>query len=120
MEYIKKDEPVFFADKGTFVERLNGLLWESHTSMAALSRNICSKGTIENYCNGKNMPTSETLQKICQFFNCSCDYLLGLSSVKELPPQWVPFDEDVICSRCHSKGNVFYRYCPSCGREMNK
>lgn len=39
-----------------------------------------SRSNIANYENNKNMPSMEILVKMCEIFDCSMDYLIGLSS----------------------------------------
>jgi transcriptional regulator with XRE-family HTH domain len=41
------------------------------------SLGLNGKQTISDYENGKSQPNIETLIKIADFFNISCDYLLG-------------------------------------------
>ncbi|NEZ46119.1 helix-turn-helix domain-containing protein [Clostridium niameyense] len=41
-----------------------------------------SKQTVSNWENGKRTPDADTLTKIADFFNCSVDYLLGITDTK--------------------------------------
>lgn len=43
-----------------------------------------SRSNIANYENNKNMPSIEILDKLSEIFNCSTDYLLGKSDIKNL------------------------------------
>lgn len=39
-----------------------------------------SRSNIANYENNKNMPSKKILVKMCEIFNCSMDFLIGLTS----------------------------------------
>lgn len=41
-----------------------------------------SRSNIANYENDKNMPSVEILDKLSEIFNCSTDYLLGKSNIR--------------------------------------
>ncbi len=41
-----------------------------------------SRSNIANYENDKNMPSIDVLNKLSEIFNCSIDYLLGKSDVR--------------------------------------
>lgn len=41
-----------------------------------------SRSNIANYENDKNMPSIDVLNKLSEIFNCSIDYLLGKSNVR--------------------------------------
>jgi DNA-binding XRE family transcriptional regulator len=43
-----------------------------------------SERTINNYENGKRDPSTNTLLKICEIFNCSLDYLMYKSNIKNI------------------------------------
>lgn len=43
-----------------------------------------SRSNIANYENNKNMPSIEILDKLSEIFNCSTDYLLGKSDIKNI------------------------------------
>lgn len=64
--------------------RLNSLLDETGISQKELSDRISlAPQTINNYVKGHRMPDLETLEKLCDVFDCSADYLLGRSAVKK-------------------------------------
>lgn len=63
-----------------FVERLDGLMFERDITATKLSNDIgINSTTITRYLQGKRAPSVETLVKIADYFNCSCDYLLGIA-----------------------------------------
>lgn len=41
-----------------------------------------SRSNIANYENDKNMPSIDILEKLSKIFNCSIDYLLGKSDIR--------------------------------------
>lgn len=43
-----------------------------------------SRSNIANYENDKNMPSIDILEKLSKIFNCSIDYLLGKSDIRNL------------------------------------
>ncbi len=43
-----------------------------------------SQETVSAYENGKHFPSVQSLIKISELFNVSCDYILGLSDVKNI------------------------------------
>ena len=43
-----------------------------------------SQETVSAYENGKHFPSVQSLIKISEIFNVSCDYILGLSDVKNI------------------------------------
>jgi len=102
-----------------FRKRLKSLMSECGYSCERLGKNILSSNTIQGYLYGRNMPTAASLQIICSFFGVSADYLLGLSAVKYLPPQWIRKEGEWVCSWCGGKGDQHDKFCRSCGEEMN-
>jgi len=64
-------------DRNDFPTRLTELIKEK-SSQKELAKYVGStKQSISLYANGKRMPDIEILNKICDFFNVSSDYLLG-------------------------------------------
>lgn len=51
-----------------------------------------SRSNIANYENDKNMPSVDVLNKLAEIFNCSIDYLLGKSNVRNPKLN----DEDIL------------------------
>lgn len=63
----------------SFVERLDTLMFEHNITAIKLSSDIgIASTTVTRYLQEKRAPSVETLVKIADYFNCSCDYLLGL------------------------------------------
>jgi len=66
-----------------FKTRLNDLLKEQKITQKELSEFIgVSKQSISFYVNGKRIPDIEILNRICEYFNVSADYLLGRTNVR--------------------------------------
>ena len=65
-----------------FTERFNEILKISGVKQTELAK-YCNlaKQTITSYKSGASFPSIEILYKICQFLDCSSDYLLGLSDI---------------------------------------
>lgn len=83
-------------DFSEFPLRLKDLILETDSTATQISLNLClGNSTINRYIEGKSFPTTEILVKLCDYFNCSCDYLLGLkdeSPVRQFK-SCPPFDE---------------------------
>ncbi len=63
-----------------FCTRLNNLIQESGISKYQLAKDLqCGKATILNWCTGKNEPKVAQICQLCQYFDVSADYLLGLT-----------------------------------------
>lgn len=67
------------------------LFWERFTNLCNLqglkpnpvaTEIGIASGTLSKWKEGKTFPNGETLIKISKYFDCSIDYLLGISSVK--------------------------------------
>ena len=65
-----------------FTERFNEVLLISGAKQSQLAQ-YCNvtKQSISDFKHGKSFPSIETLYKICQYLDCSSDYLLGLSDI---------------------------------------
>ncbi len=62
-----------------FVDRLNKLIDENKMSKYKLAQDIgVSKQAVLWWCSGVNEPKISYLKKIAEYFDVSCDYLLGL------------------------------------------
>lgn len=71
-----------------FGKRLKKLRMEKQLSQKELGNIFSlSKQTISGYENGTRNPDHGTLQKLAEFFNCSVDYLLGRTDIRETPEQ---------------------------------
>lgn len=69
----------------SFQESLNDLLKETGISRLKLAQTInISSTTINGYFNKDYYPQIEIAIKIAKFFDCSLDYLFGISSSREL------------------------------------
>lgn len=67
-----------------FPLRLRRLLDETGTTQSALAAHLgIARQSCAAYCDGSSSPTWEGIVKIAKFFDCSTDYLLGLSDSRE-------------------------------------
>ncbi len=66
-------------------DRIKILRLESNLTQRELALKLGLKGksSIANYENSSNAPSDEVKLKMCKLFNCSLDYLMGLTSVKK-------------------------------------
>ena len=67
-----------------FAERLKELRLKSKVPQGIIAKEIgVSETQYQNYEYGKHEPKLKYIIKICDYFDVSSDYLLGLSSVRE-------------------------------------
>lgn len=67
----------------SFGNNLKKIRQENEMTQEELAKKInTSRSNIANYENDKNMPSIEILNKLSEIFNCSIDYLLGKSDVR--------------------------------------
>lgn len=65
-----------------FTERFNEILKISGVKQSELALHCnLTKQTISNFKSGVSYPSIQSLYKICEFLDCSADYLLGLSDI---------------------------------------
>ena len=74
-------------------ERLKDLMEEAGLNNSALAKKInFEQSEISKFLRAERLPSTPTLVKLADFFNCTTDYLLGLSDVldertfKQCPP----------------------------------
>ena len=78
-----------------FCNRLKTLRKENNLTQSELgSKFHLNKSSISKYENGTQMPESDMLEKIADYFNVSIDYLLGRSEVKK--------DNPIVSNAFHS------------------
>lgn len=67
----------------SFGDILKKIRQDNSLTQEELAKKIdTSRSNIANYENNKNMPSVEILDKLSKLFNCSTDYLLGKSDVR--------------------------------------
>ena len=67
----------------SFGSILKKIRQDSDLTQEELAKRInTSRSNIANYENDKNMPSIDILEKLSEIFNCSIDYLLGKSDIK--------------------------------------
>ena len=63
-----------------FVERLKEYMDDAGLNGIALAKALgCSRVTVSGLLNGAHTPSTKLLIKIVEYFNCSTDYILGLT-----------------------------------------
>ena len=73
--------------KPVFAQRLNGLRRESGLSQKQTADDLgVSQALLSHYENGVREPKLEFIQKTCDYYNVSTDYLLGRTDKKKM--QW--------------------------------
>lgn len=66
-----------------FATRLKKLMQETKTTQQTLAKEInITRQSISQYTDGSALPNIEKLEKISNYFNVSCDYLVGKTNVK--------------------------------------
>ena len=67
----------------SFGNILKKLRQDNNLTQDELAKKIdTSRSNIANYENGKNMPSVDILEKIAKLFDCTTDYLLGKSDIR--------------------------------------
>ena len=67
----------------SFGTNLKKIRQDNDLTQEDLARKInTSRSNIANYENDKNMPSIDILEKLSKIFNCSIDYLLGKSDIR--------------------------------------
>lgn len=87
------------------------LFWERFSELCSL-RGIkpnpiateigIASGTLSKWKEGKTFPNGETLIKISNYFNCSIDYLLGISDTKHPSKNEISSDDLILLEMLHS------------------
>ena len=67
----------------SFGTNLKKIRQDNNLTQEELAKKInTSRSNIANYENDKNMPSIDVLEKLSKVFNCSTDYLLGKSHIR--------------------------------------
>lgn len=77
--------------------RLKQLRLELDLTQEQLADKLASvkgKSSIANYENGSNLPSDEVKLQMCKIFNCTLDYLMCKSDIRN--PETVDFDPDKL------------------------
>jgi len=81
-----------------FVERLSELIFDTETNATNLSLELgFANATISHYLTGRYLPAVENVVKLADYFNCTTDYLLGIT------------DENHVCK---------FKLCPPFGERL--
>jgi len=63
-----------------FAERLSELIFDAGTTATELSGKLgFANATVSHYLTGRYLPTVENAVKLADYFNCTTDYLLGVT-----------------------------------------
>lgn len=102
-------------------ERLEELIAERSLNASALAKHLeVSVSTVTRYLKGDRLPTFKNFVKLLEFFNCSADFLIGLTDFPAVNPtfQAVPPFKDrfrFLLNECqlsqyelHHKTNLSY------------
>lgn len=91
----------------TFWERLKQLMQETKTTQKTLSEKLnINKNSFKYWKENNNIPKYNVLEALSEYFNCSIDYLLGKSEIKDkqtaqseqsVPDRLHPLYEDITC-----------------------
>jgi transcriptional regulator with XRE-family HTH domain len=66
--------------KNLFGRRIKELLQEKRIKQSDLAKNLnVTEACISYWVNGKKQPTADNIIAVCQFFDVTADYLLGLT-----------------------------------------
>ena len=88
-----------------FAERLDYLMFEKGMNATKLAKTIGVKiPTVTRYLRAERTPSVESLVKIADYFNCSCDYLVGRTDY-DYPTVFhtcPPFSSQLIILKNHS------------------
>lgn len=94
-----------------FSERLTDLIFEAGKTQKQLASELgCSQSTISRYMSGAALPTLEMTVALADYFNCSTDFLLGLTQDNnELKFNRRPPFGERISAICAEKGISRYK-----------
>lgn len=80
----------------SFGNKLKKLRQDNNLTQEELAKKInTSRSNIANYENDKNMPSIEILTLLAEIFNCSLDYLLEKSNIRN-PEKIITYDKEAI------------------------
>ena len=78
-------------------ERLEELMMEKGLNASSLSKKLgVSVSTVTRYLKGERLPTFQNFVKLLDFFNCSADFLIGLTDFPTATPTFravLPFKD---------------------------
>lgn len=93
----RKSAPTCETEKKPFPTRLRKLMQENHVTQKTLGDAVGVRPqTISLYCTGQSLPDAEGITKICNFFDVSADWILGLSNSRLMDAE--------LKSVCHYTG----------------
>jgi len=108
------------SDSDIFIKRLNEAISDSgQTKQALADDGVVSRETLNNYIYNNKMPSARTLQVLASYLGVSCDYLLGLTNVKERARNWIFVKGMWCCPYCNEAGEPGDRFCPNCGKRID-
>lgn len=75
---MNENKPII-AERIKNLRKENGLTQEKLAEILGLN----AKSSIANYESGANSPSDDIKKKLCELFNCSMDYLMGVTDIRE-------------------------------------
>lgn len=82
---IMKNQKTMTETEKTFTERLNTLMKNKNITQSTLADVLgVSRQAVSTYTKGDISPDFEKLKKICEFFDVSTDYMLGISNAESI------------------------------------
>ena len=117
----KKRKAQMFYDPELIASRLMEVIGGpgDHGGKKLYDDGLISASSIGSYRRGEFAPSARNLQMICSYFNVSADYILGLSSIKEIPKKWIFSEGMWRCPHCGEAGEPNFNFCPNSGRQEN-
>lgn len=104
-----------------FAERLNELMQEQSLSNFSLSKKLyCQDDVISNWRKGKYYPNLKNLISLSSYFNCSVDFILGLTDEEfyKIEEENTTFAERY--KECRDKANLTdYKVAKKCGFQQS-
>ena len=106
---------------GLFVERLNELMQEQNLTNFSLSKKLeCQDDIIQNWREGKYYPSLKNLISLSAYFNCSIDFILGLTDKENYKTGKENITFVQRYKECREKLNLTdYKVAKSCGVQQS-
>lgn len=87
---------------GARIKFLRNEIGLTQEQLANKLTNVKGKSSIANYENGSNLPSDEVKLKMCEIFNCTLDYLMCKSDIRN--PQKIDINDMDIAFASGIKG----------------
>jgi len=113
-------------DSGKFRSRFLQLIAEKSMTQTDVATAIkIRNATVDRWINHSGIPIVPVAIDLCKLFDCSLDYLFGLSDQRKIETEregsWKLVRGSLMCTKCGTFINDSqvwkYTYCPKCGRK---